>query len=87
MLAISQVTGYEPQTALWSVEWQEGTTKEKGTQRSLPRLRVYFKAEDPFNFADRIADAHARREVRAEKLRTHEITRKHAMESLEDCVG
>lgn len=58
-----QVMGYDPQKMMWSVEWLEGTTKEKGTQLSLPRLRVYLKAEDPFNFADRVADAHARKEV------------------------
>lgn len=59
-----QVTGYDANTEQWLVEWLEGTTKEKSTQLRLPRLRIYLKAEDPFNFADRVADAHARRKVR-----------------------
>lgn len=58
-----QVTDYDSATGEWWVEWLEGTTKERGTQLKLPRLRVYLKAEDPLNFADRVADAHARREV------------------------
>lgn len=58
------MTGYDADTETWLVEWLEGTTKEKSTQLKLPRLRVYLKAEDPFNFADRVADAHARRKVR-----------------------
>lgn len=45
------------------MEWLEGTTKERDSQLRLPRLRVYLKAEDPFNFADRVADAHASKEV------------------------
>ncbi|CAM9224423.1 unnamed protein product, partial [Hapterophycus canaliculatus] len=59
-----QVTGYDASSEEWEVEWLEGTTKEKSTQLRLPRLRVYLKAEDPFNFADRVADAHAGKEVR-----------------------
>lgn len=59
-----QVTGYDANTEEWLVEWLEGTTKEKSTQLKLPRLRVYLKAEDPFNFANRVADAHARRKVK-----------------------
>ena len=58
-----QVVGYDGDTDRWLVEWLEGTTKERETQLSLPRLRVYLRAEDPFNFADRVADAHARRQV------------------------
>lgn len=58
-----QVTNYDADTGEWVVEWLEGTTKERGTQLRLPRLRVYLKAEDPFNFADRVADAHASKEV------------------------
>lgn len=59
-----QVTDYDTKTGEWVVEWLEGTTKERDTQLKLPRLRVYLRAEDPFNFADRVADAHASREVR-----------------------
>lgn len=59
----TQVTDYDAETGEWVVEWLEGTTKERGTQVKLPRVRVYLKAEDPFNFADRVADAHASREV------------------------
>lgn len=59
-----QVMGYDADSEEWAVEWLEGTTKERGTQLRLPRLRVYLKAEDPFNFADRVADAHASKEVR-----------------------
>ncbi len=58
-----QVTGYDADTGEWLVEWLEGTTKERDTQLRLPRLRVYLKAEDPFNFADRVADAQASKEV------------------------
>lgn len=58
------MTDYEAETGEWMVEWLEGTTKERDTQLKLPRLRVYLRAEDPFNFADRVADAHASREVR-----------------------
>lgn len=67
---MTQVTGYNSNTERWSVEWLEGTTKEKDTQLLLPRLRVYLKAEDPFNFADRVADAHTRREVRKLYIKT-----------------
>ena len=59
-----QVTDYDAETGEWVVEWLEGTTKERDTQLKLPRLRVYLRAEDPFNFADRVADAHVSREVR-----------------------
>lgn len=55
---------YDANSGEWVVEWLEGTTKERDTQQKLPRLRVYLKAEDPFNFADRVANAHASREVR-----------------------
>lgn len=58
------MTDYDAETGEWVVEWLEGTTKERDTQLKLPRLRVYLRAEDPFNFADRVADAHASREVR-----------------------
>lgn len=57
------MTDYDAGTGEWLVEWLEGPTKDRDAQLSLPRLRVYLKAEDPMNFADRVADAHARREV------------------------
>ncbi|CAM9544257.1 unnamed protein product [Chrysoparadoxa australica] len=55
------VTGHEPSTGLWQVVWTEGSTKEKEKQLLKHRMEVYFKAEDPFNFADRLADAQDRR--------------------------
>lgn len=59
-----KVTGYVGGTGgKWLVEWLEGPPDQRDTQLSLPRLRVYFRAEDPLNFANRVADAHARREV------------------------
>lgn len=64
----TQVMGHDADSEEWVVEWLEGTTKERGTQLRLPRLRVYLKAEDPFNFADRVADAHASKEVRRKTL-------------------
>ena len=69
-----QVTGYDADTGEWVVEWLEGTTKERDTQLRLPRLRVYLKAEDPFNFADRVADAHASKEVGKDCLQRQEGT-------------
>ncbi|CAN0220902.1 unnamed protein product, partial [Ectocarpus sp. 6 AP-2014] len=57
-----KVMDYDANSGEWVVEWLEGTTKERDTQQNLPRLRVYLKAEDPFNFADRVANAHASRE-------------------------
>lgn len=61
------MTDHDAETGKWVVEWLEGTTKERDTQLKLPRLRVYLRAEDPFNFADRVADAHASREVRKKR--------------------
>lgn len=62
-----KVTGYDGGIdgtgGKWLVEWLEGPPDQRETQLSLPRLRIYFKAEDPLNFAIRVADAHARREV------------------------
>ena len=60
---------YDRISRTWSVEWLEGTTKERQTQNKLPRIHIYFKADDPFNFADRMADAHSRREVQFLYLR------------------
>jgi dynein heavy chain, axonemal len=55
------VTGRDPATGLWSLQWLEGTARECAVQLSKPRLAVYLRAEDPFNFADRVAAAHSRR--------------------------
>lgn len=68
----TQVLDYEADTGKWVVEWLEGTTKERDSQRKLPRLRIYFKAEDPLNFVRRVVDAHARREVRQKRKDDHE---------------
>ena len=48
----------ESSNILWKVTFEEG-----GTAVSLHRLYVCFTAEDPVNFADRLADAHKRRKI------------------------
>lgn len=68
------MTDYHAETGEWVVEWLEGTTKERDTQLKLPRLRVHLSAEDPFNFADRVADAHASGEVRKKTERAEQKT-------------
>jgi dynein heavy chain, axonemal len=66
------VTGRDPATGLWSLQWLEGTARECAQQLSKPRLAVYLRAEDPFNFADRVAAAHARRAA-AERSLLHAL--------------
>jgi dynein heavy chain, axonemal len=66
------VTGRDPATGLWSLQWLEGTARECAVQLSKPRLAVYLRAEDPFNFADRVAAAHSRRAT-AERSLLHAL--------------
>jgi dynein heavy chain, axonemal len=66
------VTGRDAATGLWSLQWLEGTARECAVQLSKPRLAVYLRAEDPFNFADRVAAAHSRRAT-AERSLLHAL--------------
>jgi dynein heavy chain len=50
----------DPEDVLWRVDFTDGA-KEGPASASLHRLHVYFIAEDPFVFADRVASAHALR--------------------------
>jgi dynein heavy chain len=62
------VVGYDFETCEWVVSWLEGGPSEKKEQLMKPRLHVCFRAEDPFNFADRVAAAHAARRRAEESL-------------------
>ncbi len=55
------VTGFDAATNRFQVQW-----KSDGAECSIPRIRVLFAAENPFEFADRVAAAHrARRQGEA----------------------
>jgi dynein heavy chain, axonemal len=59
-----RVAGFDAAAQRWAVEWN-GT----GERESLPRVHLMFAAEDPVNFADRVATAHRRRNEAIENMR------------------
>ncbi|CAM9197863.1 unnamed protein product, partial [Phaeothamnion confervicola] len=66
------VTGRDATTGLWEVRWSEGPSKERELQTAKHRVHICFRAEDPFNFADRVAAAHRRRAA-AERALLHNL--------------
>ena len=79
------VRDYDAGSGLWAVEWDgaaddavppavkagdaEAARLPMATTATLPRLQLMFLAEDPINFADRVAAAHAARRRALQALR------------------
>jgi len=51
------VIGWDPVSKKLEIQWEDINLPHS----NLPRMHVCFKAEDPFNFARRVAAAHAKR--------------------------
>ena len=62
--ADAKVTGYNEEAQKFTLEWVDGSKLPP----SLSRMHICFKAEDPFNFVERVADAHARRSLAEKEL-------------------
>jgi dynein heavy chain len=62
-----RVYAFNKGTNQWKIEWDQGIKVLKGSappptgRTTVPRIDLLFDAEDPFNFADRVASAHRAR--------------------------